>query len=93
MRVLVSGGTGFLGRRLVAQLLARGFDVRCLARSALEFDTPKDGGRLEVRQLDLNRLDRDPSAVEGCESCTTWPRGSRGQQQAFSSPTWSAPAR
>ena len=67
MRMLVTGGNGFLGRRLVAQLLAQGFDVRCLARSAFDVVTPKDGGRLEVRQLDLNRLDRDPSAVEGCD--------------------------
>lgn len=66
MKMLVTGGNGFLGRRLVSQLLALGFDVRCLARSPFDFVTPNDGGRLEVRLQDLNRLDRDPSALEGC---------------------------
>lgn len=34
MRILVTGGSGFLGRRLVAQLLASGHHVLALARSA-----------------------------------------------------------
>jgi Nucleoside-diphosphate-sugar epimerases len=33
MRAFVTGGTGFLGRNLVGQLLKKGYSVRCLARS------------------------------------------------------------
>ena len=33
MRVLVTGGGGFIGRRLVQQLLRRGYAVRSLGRS------------------------------------------------------------
>jgi nucleoside-diphosphate-sugar epimerase len=35
-RVLVTGGTGFIGRRLVAALTARGANVRILTRDATE---------------------------------------------------------
>ena len=33
-RVLVTGATGYIGGRLVPRLLARGYAVRCLVRSA-----------------------------------------------------------
>ena len=38
--VFVSGGTGYLGRPLIAQLLARGHEVRALARSGSEAKLP-----------------------------------------------------
>ena len=34
MTICVTGATGFLGSRVVAELLARDFDVRCAIRSA-----------------------------------------------------------
>jgi dihydroflavonol-4-reductase len=54
-RVLVVGGTGFLGQHIVAELLARGHKVGVLSRGALP------GGRPEVEPLtgDAERLDED----------------------------------
>ena len=38
LRVLVAGATGYIGRRLVAELVAAGHDVRCLARTPGKLD-------------------------------------------------------
>jgi nucleoside-diphosphate-sugar epimerase len=69
MKALVTGVTGFLGRRLVCQLLDEGWDVRCLARrpAGLEDLRTVGTGRLEVRQGDLRRLDHHSDVVEGCD--------------------------
>jgi uncharacterized protein YbjT (DUF2867 family) len=45
-RVVVAGATGYIGRRLVAELVAGGHHVRCLARTPDKLDAePFRGGR------------------------------------------------
>jgi 2-alkyl-3-oxoalkanoate reductase len=57
MRVLVTGATGFLGRRLAAALLKRGDNVRILVRNPVADDAVIEGA--EVWRGDL----RDPATV------------------------------
>ena len=56
MRVLVTGGTGWIGRRLVDELLCAGHEVRCLVEPRAHRD-PSD--EVEVVRGDI----RDPSAL------------------------------
>lgn len=73
MRILVTGGTGFLGKRLVRHLLSQGQDVCCLARPSSDNDTFRaavevpDGGRLDVVHGGLNRLESCCDALQGCD--------------------------
>jgi dihydroflavonol-4-reductase len=66
MKVLVTGGTGFVGANVVRRLLAHGHAVRCVLRS-----TSKD---LTLQGLDIERVTAeltDPEqlrrAMDGCE--------------------------
>jgi hypothetical protein len=61
MRVLVTGGTGFVGRRLVEQLLARGDDVTVLSR-----DPTHSTGGLRATRLAA----WDPAAARRPASCS-----------------------
>lgn len=64
MRVLVTGGAGFLGINLIRQLLTRGDEVVSLDREP--FDYPERGRITEVRGDIRNRADVD-RAVAGCQ--------------------------
>lgn len=61
-KVLVAGATGYIGRRLVTELIAAGHQVRCLARTPGKLDAEPWRGRVEVTAGDV--LDR-PSLAEG----------------------------
>jgi uncharacterized protein YbjT (DUF2867 family) len=56
-RVLVAGATGYIGRRLVADLAAAGHQVRCLARTPGKLDAEPWRGQVEVTTGDV--LDPD----------------------------------
>jgi uncharacterized protein YbjT (DUF2867 family) len=58
MRVCVTGGTGFLGSYLVRDLLARGTNIRVLARPSARADRLAAAG-VEIVQGDL----RDPDSI------------------------------
>jgi nucleoside-diphosphate-sugar epimerase len=66
MKVLVTGGGGFLGRAIVERLLGRGDTVRFIARNRYR-DIEKLGA--EGIQGDIRNLDDVMKAAMGCEAC------------------------
>src|SRR6478672_11717696 len=68
--ILITGATGYIGGRVVPQLLERGYRVRCLAREPRKLSGRgwDDDPRVEIVRGDV--LDRDSvrSAMEGCEA-------------------------
>ena len=51
--ILVLGASGYVGGRLVPELLANGYAVRCLARSAAKLAAKPWAGDVDVREGDL----------------------------------------
>ncbi len=60
VKTLVLGGTGFIGRELVKQLIDAGHGVRVLARDTQRFSADETWQQVEVRRGDL----ADPVAFE-----------------------------
>ncbi|MFH1467926.1 MAG: NAD-dependent epimerase/dehydratase family protein [Pseudomonadota bacterium] len=67
MRVLVTGGTGFLGAHVVRAHLARGWRVRCAVRPTSPSLT-LEGLDVERVEVDLSDPDAVAHALEGCEA-------------------------
>jgi nucleoside-diphosphate-sugar epimerase len=66
MRAFVTGGSGFLGRRVVERLLALGWQVRILARSPEKAAAVEKSGA-EVVLGDLGDVDGFKQALRGCD--------------------------
>jgi nucleoside-diphosphate-sugar epimerase len=66
MRAFVTGGTGFIGGRLVAKLRERGDEVVALVRSPEKASGLRDAG-CQLVQGDLRDKDTMRRAVEGCD--------------------------
>lgn len=67
MRVLLTGATGYVGGRLVGELLGRGHVLRCLARNP-DYLRPRVPPGVEVVAGDLLDPRTLGPALEGCEA-------------------------
>lgn len=56
--ILITGGTGLIGKSLIPELLSKGYHVRILSR------TKKNVGRVEVFQWNIDQETIDPSALK-----------------------------
>ena len=67
--VLITGATGYIGGRLVPQLLERGYRVRCLARDVRKLSGRgwDQDPRVEIVRGDVLDADSVRSAMQGCE--------------------------
>ena len=77
MRALVTGANGFLGRHVVAALLARGHSVRVLVRPAAPLDDLGWPASVEVFRADLRARPATSSPPSRAWTCScTWRRRS-----------------
>lgn len=79
-KVLVTGGTGFLGRAVVTRFLAEGYGVRVLARKLSSVEKLTELGA-EVFWGDVADLDSFGQAFEGCDLVVHLAAGTSGSEK------------
>jgi uncharacterized protein YbjT (DUF2867 family) len=67
VRIAVTGATGYVGGRLVPELVDAGHDVVCLARSPDKLSDRPWRNAVEVRQCDVLERDELDAALDGCD--------------------------
>jgi len=79
-KILVTGGTGFVGRRLVRRLVADGYAVRVLARKLANVEPLTDLG-VEVSWGDVADLESFSQAFAGCDVILHLAAGTSGSEK------------
>lgn len=65
--IFVTGGSGFVGQRLIVRLAERGFVIRALARSDIAANKVRHAGA-EAWRGDMSDVPRMSDAMRGCET-------------------------
>ena len=69
MKILLTGATGYIGKRLIPILVEAGHDVICCVRDPKRFNPPKSLSKnISVLQLDLldqAALEKIPKDIDG----------------------------
>ncbi|MBC6458783.1 SDR family oxidoreductase [Actinomadura sp. HBU206391] len=67
MRCLVTGATGYIGGRLVPELLLAGHEVRCMARRPERLRDLPWAGEVDIAGADVNDADAVSKALDGMD--------------------------
>jgi len=67
VRIAVTGATGYIGGRLVPQLLAAGHDVACLVRSPAKLEDRPWIADVTVRTTDVTKQGGLEGSLDGCD--------------------------
>ncbi|MBT8211577.1 MAG: NAD(P)H-binding protein, partial [Acidimicrobiia bacterium] len=68
MKIAVTGATGYIGGRLVPQLLEAGHEVVCLVRTPAKLDDRPWRSQVEVRRCDVLDGPQLDECLEGCDA-------------------------
>ncbi len=70
LTVAIAGASGYIGGRLIPQLLDQGHRVRCFVRSPLKLAGRRwaDDPRVEIRSVEHDSVDSVRSGLQGCNA-------------------------
>lgn len=68
MKILVTGATGYIGGRLITELLEKGFEIRAFVRDAKRLRGKKWQNKVEVAEGDLGEIETLKAALKDCDA-------------------------
>jgi NADH dehydrogenase len=68
MKVFLTGGTGFVGRQIVRDLMKKDYSLRCLVREGSESKLPLKDPRLETVHGDIRNIEALKGNLEGFDA-------------------------
>lgn len=68
MKILVTGATGYIGGRLITELLEKGFEIRAFVRDARRLRGKKWQNRVEIAEGDLGEIETIKAALKDCDA-------------------------
>lgn len=68
MKILVTGATGYIGGRLITELLEKGCEIRAFVRDAKRLRGKKWRDKVEVAEGDLGEIETLKAALKDCDA-------------------------